>query len=152
MSQEKISKEHKSQKPKEKKAEPQKRRIMSTGRRKEATARVQLILEGKGNFFINGKRWDQYFTTPLHKLLITEPLEKAKLRDKADVKARVRGGGITGQAGAIRLGLARSIVVYDETLRSPFKKSKFLTRDPRAKERKKYGRKGARRRFQWTKR
>jgi small subunit ribosomal protein S9 len=144
MSEEKVSKT--------KKTKPEKTRIMSTGRRKEATARVQLIIEGKGRFFINGKRWDQYFTTHLHKLLITEPLEKAKLSDKVDVKARVRGGGITGQAGAIRLGLARSIVEYNQSLRSPFKKAKLLTRDPRAKERKKYGRKGARKRFQWTKR
>jgi small subunit ribosomal protein S9 len=138
--------------PKTKKEKPKKTSIMSTGRRKEATARVQLTLEGKGRFIINGKKWDQYFTTPLHKLLITEPLEKAKIKNKVDVKARVHGGGITGQAGAIRLGLARSIVEYDQNLRSPFKKAKFLTRDPRAKERKKYGRKGARRRFQWTKR
>ena len=138
--------------PKTQKVTPQKTRIMSTGRRKEATARVQLIIEGNGRFLVNGKKWDQYFTTPLHKLLITEPLEKAKLGEKVDIKARVHGGGITGQAGAIRLGLARSIVEYNQGLKPTFKKAKFLTRDPRAKERKKYGRKGARRRFQWTKR
>ncbi|MBN2120427.1 MAG: 30S ribosomal protein S9 [Candidatus Omnitrophica bacterium] len=125
---------------------------MSTGRRKKAIARVQLIVDGKGRFYINGKKWDQYFTTHLHRLLISEPLERAKLSDKVDVKAKVQGGGITGQAGAIRLGLARSIVEYNYSLRSPFKKAKLLTRDPRAKERKKYGQKGARRRFQWTKR
>lgn len=128
-------------------------RIMATGRRKEASARVQLILEGKGRFLINGKKWDQYFTTPLHRLLVVEPLDMAHLKDKVDVKARVRGGGITGQAGAIRLGLARAIVRFNSSeFKAPFKKAKLLTRDPRAKERKKYGRKGARRRFQWTKR
>jgi len=126
--------------------------VIATGRRKQASARVQLITGGGGRFLINGRKWDEYFTTPLHRLLITEPLEKAKIQGEVDVKAKVQGGGITGQAGAIRLGVARAIVQYNQELRSPFKKAKFLTRDPRAKERKKYGRKGARRRFQWTKR
>ncbi len=126
-------------------------KILATGRRKEATARVQLILPGKGNFIINGKKWDEYFTTPLHRVLVREPLEKAKL-ENVDIKAKAEGGGITGQAGAIRLGLAKALVEYNPQLKSPFKKEKLLTRDPRAKERKKYGRRGARRRFQWTKR
>lgn len=135
-----------------KKTETELKNIMATGRRKEATARVQLKLEGQGNIFINGKKLDEYFTTPSHKLLITAPLEKAELKDKVDVKARVIGGGITGQAGAVRLGLARAIVENNPELKSAFKKEKFLTRDPRSKERKKYGQKGARKQFQWTKR
>ena len=136
-----------------KQAEEQKRQmILATGRRKEASARVQLILEGKGEFLVNGKKWDEYFTTALQRLLVFEPLEKAKLADAVDVKARVIGGGMTGQAGAVRLGLSRAIVEHNHDLKSSFKKAKFLTRDPRSKERKKYGRKGARRRFQWTKR
>jgi small subunit ribosomal protein S9 len=133
-------------------AEQEKQIIIATGRRKQATARVQLITGGAGRFLINGKKWDEYFTTPLHRLLVSEPLEKAKLKDAVDIKAKVQGGGITGQAGAVRLGMARAIVEYNQELKSPFKKAKFLTRDPRAKERKKYGRRGARRRFQWTKR
>lgn len=135
------------------KKEKQPRRIISaTGRRKESSARVQMALEGKGLFLVNGKKWDEYFTTPLHKLLVIEPLDRAGLNDKVDVKAKVLGGGITGQAGAVRLGLSRAIVEYDSDLKPSFKKSKLLTRDPRAKERKKYGQKSARRQFQWTKR
>ncbi len=135
------------------KGQKQPRRIISaTGRRKKSSARVQMALEGKGLFLVNGKKWDEYFTTPSHKLLVVEPLDRAGLNDKVDVKAKVLGGGITGQAGAIRLGLSRAIVEYDSELKTPFKKSKLLTRDPRAKERKKYGQKGARRKFQWTKR
>ena len=128
------------------------KKVMATGRRKEAVARVQLMLSGKGLFLVNGKKWDQYFTTPFLKNLVSEPLQKANLQDSVDVKARVNGGGITGQAGAIRLGISRAIVENNPDLKSPFKKEKFLTRDPRSKERKKYGQKGARRKFQWTKR
>ncbi|HEC69115.1 MAG TPA: 30S ribosomal protein S9 [Candidatus Omnitrophica bacterium] len=127
-------------------------KILASGRRKEAVARVQLIVPGKGKFLINGKKWDEYFTTPLHRLLVKEPLNKANLSTPVDVKAKAEGGGITGQAGAIRLGLAKALVEYNPQLKSPFKREKLLTRDPRAKERKKYGRRGARRRFQWTKR
>ena len=133
-------------------AEEKPRIITATGRRKEASARVQVTFGGRGKLLINNREWDEFFTTPLHKLLVIEPLEKAELVNKVDIRAKVHGGGITGQAGAIRLGIARAIVEYNPELKSPFKKAKLLTRDPRAKERKKYGRKGARRRFQWTKR
>ncbi len=133
-------------------ADSQKQVIIATGRRKTATARVYLRPVGRGRFFVNGKKWDVYFTTPVQKSLVIEPLEKAGLENSVDVKVRVNGGGITGQAGAIRLGLARAIVSIKEELSHLFKKERFLTRDPRAKERKKYGQKGARKRFQWTKR
>lgn len=139
----------------EKKPEEEKEvlRFMATGRRKEATAQVQIIIgRGRPDFTVNGRKWDEYFTTPSHRLLVREPLEKSQLRDTLVVRAKVKGGGITGQAGAVRLGLARAIVTYRQDLKSLFKKEKFLTRDPRSKERKKYGRRGARRRFQWTKR
>ncbi len=135
-----------------KKNESAKQVIIATGRRKKATARVYLRPTGKGRFFINGKRWDVFFTTPVQKNLIMEPLSKSGLEGLADVKAKVEGGGITGQAGAVRLGLARAIVSIKEDLRTLFKREKLLTRDPRAKERKKYGQKGARKSFQWTKR
>lgn len=125
--------------------------ILASGRRKEATARVQIKIPGQGRFIINGKSWDEYFTIPLHRLLVREPLEKAGI-EEIDVRAKAQGGGVSGQAGAVRLGLAKALVEYNPQLRAPFKKEKFLTRDPRAKERKKYGRRGARRRFQWTKR
>jgi small subunit ribosomal protein S9 len=134
------------------KSKSKKEQIMATGRRKEATARVQLILESTGRFIVNGKKQDEYFTIPVHNLLVNEPLAKSELAGKVDVKAKVKGGGVTGQAGAIRLGLARAIVEHNPELKTPFKKEKFLTRDPRAKERKKYGQKGARKKFQWTKR
>jgi len=135
-----------------KKEQTEKKIIIATGRRKTATARVYLRPVGKGLFFVNGKRWDTYFTTPVQKSLVIEPLEKSGLEKSVDIKVRVNGGGITGQAGAIRLGLARAITQIKEELKPLFKKESLLTRDPRAKERKKYGQKGARKRFQWTKR
>ena len=126
--------------------------ILTTGRRKEAVARVWLFPQGKGRFYVNGKKWEEYFVTSSQRHLVREPLEKAGLSESVDIRARVEGGGISGQAGAVRLGIARAIVEYKSELKSAFKKDKLLTRDPRSKERKKYGQKGARRRFQWTKR
>jgi len=126
--------------------------ILATGRRKEAVAKVWLFPEGRSHFLVNGKEWDRYFLTATRRHLVREPLEKANLWGKVGVKAKVLGGGISGQAGAVRLGLARAIIEYKNELRGVFKKNKLLTRDPRSKERKKYGQKGARRRFQWTKR
>jgi small subunit ribosomal protein S9 len=123
----------------------------ATGRRKTAIARVWLT-PGKGNVTINQRPIDQYFGRKIWELTVRKPLEVAKMQEKFDVIAKARGGGIAGQAGAIRHGIARALVHFDEELRSPLKKDGLLTRDPREKERKKYGRKRARKGFQWTKR
>jgi small subunit ribosomal protein S9 len=132
--------------------EVKKTAIATTGRRKQAVARVRLFKEGTGRFTINGKQWDEYFKTVAHRITVTQALEKAGVMGKVDVRATVVGGGITGQAGAIRLGLARALIRDNAELKAAFKEVKFLTRDPRAKERKKYGQKGPRAKFQWTKR
>lgn len=123
----------------------------STGRRKTAIARVW-IMPGKGVISINDRPVDQYFGRKVMELQVRKPLELVGLEGKFDVIARSVGGGIAGQAGAIRHGISRALVVYDEALRSSLKKEGLLTRDPREKERKKYGRKRARKGFQWTKR
>ena len=123
----------------------------ATGRRKEAIARVWLV-EGEKGVLINERPLDHYFTREAHRVSAAEPLKKTNFLDRFGVKASVKGGGHTGQASAIRLGIARALVKFDNSLRSALRKEGFLTRDPRAKERKKYGRKGARRSFQYTKR
>jgi len=123
-----------------------------TGRRKTSVARVYLQ-PGKGAITINDRPAEQYFMgRTAWQLTIKSPLEITNLMGKLDVKCNVDGGGITGQAGAVRHGIARALLVYDEGLRQTLKKAGFLTRDPREKERKKYGRKRARAGFQWTKR
>ncbi|OGW72608.1 MAG: 30S ribosomal protein S9 [Omnitrophica bacterium GWA2_52_12] len=123
----------------------------ATGRRKTAIARVWLVSGAKGAS-VNGRSPQQYFGREDLAAFLQEPFRVAKLEDRFRVRARVLGGGIAGQAGAVRLGIARALVSYDETLRPIFKKIKLLTRDPREKERKKFGQKGARKRFQYTKR
>ena len=123
-----------------------------TGRRKTAIAQVRLLPGQEGIIEINGKPMDQYFPRESNRLLVREPLQTSGLQDKFNVIARVSGGGLTGQAGAVRLGVARALLTVDAQLRPALRKSGYLTRDPRAKERKKYGQKGARKRFQWTKR
>ena len=123
----------------------------ATGRRKESTARVKL-LPGTGKITVNGAPVDKYFTRETLRMVISQPLEATKTIGKFDIEAKVAGGGMSGQAGAIRHGISRALLKVDETTRAVLKKGGFLTRDPRAKERKKYGQKGARRRFQWTKR
>ncbi len=130
----------------------EKRFALATGRRKEATARVKVTFEGKGRIFINGRKLEDYFPLINHQYQIKRPLEITELLGKVDVKAKVSGGGVTGQAGAVSLGVARALVELDPNLRGILRKEDLLTRDPRAKERKKYGQRGARRRFQWTKR
>ncbi|MEI8348791.1 MAG: 30S ribosomal protein S9 [Candidatus Omnitrophota bacterium] len=125
---------------------------MTTGRRKEARARVKLIPEGKGKFVVNGRELDKYFATIDQIMQVKKPLVTAGLEGKFDVVANVVGGGINGQAGAISLGISRALLIWNPELRVTLRKEDLLTRDPRSKERKKYGRKGARRRFQWTKR
>ncbi len=128
------------------------KRIWATGRRKTSTARVELIYQGSGKIIINKRPFENYFSWPIHRTYILEPLERTGYKDKVDIRVKVEGGGISGQAGAVRLGISRALVELNPELRSILRKEGFLTRDPRAKERKKYGRRGARRAFQWTKR
>ena len=122
-----------------------------TGRRKKSTARVKL-LPGAGKITINGKPIEKYVLRETLRMAIMQPLEATQSVGKFDIVATTVGGGTAGQAGAIRHGISRALLKVDLALRPVLKKGGFLTRDPRAKERKKYGQKGARRRFQWTKR
>ncbi len=123
----------------------------ATGKRKEAAARV-LITEGTGRITVNGRDVDEYFRRPVLIMLIRQPLEVVDMVDRIDIAAYVKGGGLSGQAGAIRHGLSRALCSLDETLRTPLKRAGFMTRDSRAKERKKYGQPGARKRYQYSKR
>ncbi len=122
-----------------------------TGRRKTSTARV-FLRPGTGSLTINRKAFEQAFPTEAHRNQIKQPLAVTETADKFDVLATITGGGIAGQAGALRLGIARALVEYNLELRPRLKKEGFLTRDARIKERKKYGQKGARKRFQFSKR
>jgi small subunit ribosomal protein S9 len=122
-----------------------------TGRRKEAIVRVRLV-EGTGTFKLNGRPLDDYFPNPTHRRLITEPLRVTNTLERYDVIASLTGGGISGQAGALRHGIARSLIDLDEELRGELKKRGFLTRDAREVERKKYGLKKARKAPQYSKR
>ncbi len=122
-----------------------------TGRRKKSVARVR-VYPGTGKIVINDREIDDYFGLETLKLLVRQPLALTGTSEKFDVICRVTGGGVTGQAGAIRHGLSRALLQYDENLRPALKKAGFLTRDPRMKERKKYGLKGARRAPQFSKR
>jgi small subunit ribosomal protein S9 len=124
---------------------------MGTGRRKEAIARVR-IQPGSGKWLINGRPLDEYFPNKVHQQLISEPFVALGAEDQFDVTARITGGGVTGQAGALRLGIARSLVLVDPENRPVLKRAGFLTRDPRVKERKKYGLKKARKAPQYSKR
>ncbi|MCF7916890.1 MAG: 30S ribosomal protein S9 [Candidatus Omnitrophica bacterium] len=124
----------------------------ATGRRKESVARVKLVPEGSGLMKVNGRKIDDYFTTVDNRNQAKKPLIATELDKNVDIQAKVSGGGLSGQAGAISLGIARCLLVWRPELKTILKEQNFLTRDPRAKERKKYGRKGARKRFQWTKR
>ena len=122
-----------------------------TGRRKSSVARVR-VYNGTGKFTINGRDIDDYFGLETLKLIVRQPLALAEIENKFDIVVRVAGGGVSGQAGAIRHGLSRALLQYDENLRTTLKKAGFLTRDPRMKERKKYGLKAARRAPQFSKR
>ena len=126
--------------------------ILGTGRRKSSIARVRLMPNGKGQFVINGKHIDEYFALGTLKLVAMQALELTETKDKYDVFVTVNGGGLTGQAGAIRLGIARALNRADENLHTELKKAGFLTRDARAKERKKPGLKKARKAPQFRKR
>jgi small subunit ribosomal protein S9 len=123
-----------------------------TGRRKTATARVRLIPEGSGIAIVNRRPMDDYFERQVLKMMIMQPFELTKTQSKFDLYVNVRGGGKSGQAGAIRHGIARALLQSDSDLRPILKKSGLLTRDARMKERKKYGQKGARARYQFSKR
>jgi len=125
--------------------------FVGTGRRKSSVARVRLK-PGQGNIFINDRPPEEYFDRPIHRVRIRQPLEVTATANKFDVHVNVRGGGMTGQAGAILHGVARALVKADADLRSALSKEGFLTRDARMVERKKYGRPGARKRFQFSKR
>ena len=125
--------------------------IWATGRRKRAIARVRL-LTGTGEIEVNKKPLDEYFDRPTLKMIVRQPIQAANIGNKFNIIATVEGGGKSGQAGALRHGISRAIALTGEELRVLLRKKGFLTRDPRKKERKKYGQKGARKRFQWTKR
>jgi len=123
----------------------------ATGKRKTAVARVWMRL-GTGEMTINKRPSDQYLNKETDRMLVMEPFVLTELRDKFDIYVNVKGGGISGQAGAIRHGISRALVNQDQGLRDTLKKAGFLTRDSRMKERKKYGQPGARARFQYSKR
>jgi small subunit ribosomal protein S9 len=126
-------------------------RSYATGRRKDAVARVW-VKPGKGEMTVNGKRVGQYFARPVLRMLITQPFLVADRYNQFDVYCTVTGGGLSGQAGAVRHGISRALTYYEPELRSILKAAGFLTRDPRVVERKKYGRAKARRSFQFSKR
>ncbi len=122
-----------------------------TGRRKSATARVYLR-PGSGRFTVNRRDLDEYFRRETDKMILKQPLQLVDHVDTFDITINVRGGGTTGQAGAIKHGISRALLQFNNDLRAPLKGAGFLTRDARIKERKKYGQKGARARFQFSKR
>jgi small subunit ribosomal protein S9 len=126
-------------------------KYFAVGRRKESVARVELT-PGKGEITVNGVPLAKYFLRETDRIIIKQPLTASNNLNKYNVIANIRGGGLSGQAGALRLGISRALVLAESGLRDQLRKYGYLTRDPRAKERKKYGQKGARKRFQWTKR
>jgi small subunit ribosomal protein S9 len=125
--------------------------FLGTGRRKRSVARVKLTL-GTGAITVNQKSVDEYFGRSSLLQIVRQPLEVTQTGARFDVSVKAEGGGIAGQAGAVRHGIARALLEMDETLREPLRRSGLLTRDPREKESKKYGRKRARKRFQFSKR
>ena len=124
---------------------------LGTGRRKTSVARI-FLRPGKGEIQVNGRAFENYFPTESSRALVRQPLAATETIDKFDLLILTDGGGVAGQAGAARLGIARALVEFNAELRSRLKKLGFLTRDPRKHERKKYGQKGARKRFQFSKR
>jgi small subunit ribosomal protein S9 len=125
--------------------------FLGTGRRKTAVARVRLAT-GSGKITVNGRAFDTYFPLETLRSTVSQPLTVTGTSDKLDVKVNVTGGGPNGQAGAVRHGIARALLQFDANLRASLKSEGFLTRDPRMKERKKYGQPGARKRYQFSKR
>jgi small subunit ribosomal protein S9 len=130
----------------------EKKVILATGRRKTSVARVRLVVPGNGRRMVNGKQLRDYLQREDLIVHALKPIEVAKVNGKMDVICKAEGGGITGQAGAIRLGIARALASYDENLKKLLKDQGLLTRDPRMVERKKYGQIKARKRFQYSKR
>jgi small subunit ribosomal protein S9 len=126
-------------------------RFYGTGRRKTSVARVW-VRPGHGKIVVNRRPFEDYFPRETLRMIIAQPLQLTNTLGQVDVLVRVGGGGPTGQAGAVRHGVARALVHYDETLRATLKKAGYLTRDPRMRERKKYGQPGARQKFQYSKR
>ena len=126
-------------------------RAYATGKRKDAVARVW-IRPGSGRILINKKDYDKYFSRPVLQLLLRQPLQTASRMDQYDIVATVKGGGLSGQAGAVRHGISKALTYYEPELRGVLKKGGFLTRDSRTVERKKYGKAKARRSFQFSKR
>jgi len=124
---------------------------LGTGRRKTSVARI-FLRPGKGQITVNGRAFEHYFVTETSRAIVRQPLLATEVADKFDVLILTDGGGIVGQAGAARLGIARALVEFNSELRARLKQAGLLTRDPRAHERKKYGQKGARKRFQFSKR
>ena len=125
--------------------------FLGTGRRKTSIARVRLA-SGSGKITVNGRAFDNYFPMDTLRATVSQPLTVTGTADKLDVKVNVTGGGPNGQAGAVRHGIARALLQFDANLRPSLKAEGFLTRDPRMRERKKYGQPGARKRFQFSKR
>lgn len=123
----------------------------ATGKRKSAIARVYMKT-GSGNIVVNKRNYEEYFTRPSLKMVIKQPLEITGKNDQFDLYVNVTGGGVAGQAGAVKHGISKALLEYDAELRPILKKAGFLTRDARVKERKKYGQPGARKRFQFSKR
>ena len=126
-------------------------RFYATGKRKSAIARVYMKA-GSGNIVVNKRNYDEYFDRPSLKMIIKQPFEITGKKDQFDLYINVNGGGVAGQAGAVKHGISKALLEYDAELRSILKKAGFLTRDARIKERKKYGQPGARKRFQFSKR
>ena len=131
---------------------PKKAYLYAVGKRKEAIATVKVFKNGKGEIKVNGKEYDQYFRTISLKETVTSPLQSVGQADKVNVEARVSGGGLVSQSEAVRLGISRALVELNINFKKNLRKAGFLTRDPRVKERKKYGLKRARRAPQWKKR
>lgn len=123
----------------------------ATGRRKRSIASV-VLTQGDGKIIVNDRNFETYFPRETLRMVIRQPLQLTGMTDKYNIKAKVIGGGMSGQAGALRLGISRALVKVDSDLKTRLKKEGFLTRDPREVERKKYGQKGARKRFQFSKR
>jgi small subunit ribosomal protein S9 len=126
-------------------------RYYATGKRKSAIARVYMKI-GNGNIVVNKRSYDEYFSRPSLKMIIKQPFEITGKKDQFDLYINVSGGGVAGQAGAVKHGISKALLEYDAELRGILKKAGFLTRDARIKERKKYGQPGARKRFQFSKR
>ena len=123
----------------------------ATGRRKKSVAKVW-VKKGSGNIHVNGIKMSNYFKRPVHQIIVTRPLEISEVATSYDIKCSVRGGGLSGQAGAIILGISKALIAHDSNLKKNLKKDKLTTRDSRVVERKKYGHRKARRSFQFSKR